>query len=154
VPLPEPTLGLLIVAARHAIRQAIATRARELRLTTQQFWALYNLRRAPALTPGELGTYMHLDAPAASRLIADLAKRKLLDARPDREDRRRMHLYLTEKGAEVAARVEAVAAEYIATQTRGLSADELAALRSGLRKVVDNLADFTTDPDRHGRSVG
>jgi DNA-binding MarR family transcriptional regulator len=153
VPLPEPTLGLLIVAARHAIRQAITARARELRLTAQQFWALYSLRHAPALTPGELGAYMHLDAPAASRLIADLAKRKLLDARPDREDRRRMHLHLTEKGAEVAGRVEGVAVEYIATQTRGLSADELAALRSGLRKVVENLAGFTTQADRRGRSI-
>lgn len=145
MPLPEPTLGLLVVAARHATRQAVAGPARRLRLTTQQFWALYNLGRAPALTPGELGAYMHLDAPAASRLIADLAKRKLLETRPDRNDRRRTHLHLTEKGAELAREVEAFATEYIAAQTRGMSPEEIAALRAGLKKLTENLAAFGGD---------
>jgi DNA-binding MarR family transcriptional regulator len=146
VQLPDPTLGLLIIAARHAIRHAISGRARKLRLTTQQFWGIYCLRQVPGLTPGELGQWMLLDAPAASRLVADLSKRKLIDVRPDREDRRRMRLFLTEKGEGVAEKAQAIADEYQSAITRGMDAEELRAVRTGLMKVVENLRTFDGDP--------
>ena len=140
--LPNPTLGLLVLAARQAIRHAISARARPHRLTTQQFWSLVCLHQLPGLTPGDLGQRMLLDAPAASRLVADLSKRKLIEMRPDREDRRRMRLFLTEKGQPLAAAVQAIADEYQQALTRGLAEDELRVMRAGLRKMVENLAAF------------
>jgi DNA-binding MarR family transcriptional regulator len=147
VPLPDPPLGLLIVAARHSIRQAIYARARRHRLTVQQFWALHALRQEPGLTQGELGQRVHLDAPAASRLVAELAKRKLIDVRPDRDDRRRLRLYLGERGLPLAEKLQAIADEYGQAVTRGIPEPELSALRAGLRKVIDNLAAFAAAGD-------
>jgi DNA-binding MarR family transcriptional regulator len=144
---PDPTLGLLIIAARHAIRHAICVRARKHRLTTQQFWAIFPLRQAPGLTPGELGHRMLLDAPAASRLVADLSKRKLLEVKPDREDRRRTRLFLSEKGIPLADKLQLVADEYQQAITRGMTDDEVRVIRAGLAKVVENLAGFGGEPD-------
>lgn len=148
MPPPSPSLGLLIIAARQAIRQAIGARARGHRLTTQQFWALYCVRQIPGITPGELGAWMLLDAPAASRLVADLTKRKLLDVQPDRDDRRRTRLYLTEKGAPLAAKLQVIADDYIAAQLRGLTDEEIRVTRATLQRVVDNLAGFGDAPRR------
>lgn len=142
MPPPPPSLGLLIIAARQAIRQAVGARARSHRLTTQQFWAVYGVRRIPGITPGELGAWMLLDAPAASRLVADLCKRKLLELQPDRADRRRTRLFLTQKGAALGEDVQRIADDYLAAQTRGLTEEEVRVTRATLQKVVDNLAGF------------
>jgi DNA-binding MarR family transcriptional regulator len=145
--LPDPSLGLLVVSARHAIRNAIATRARRYRLTTQQFWGMVTLHRSPGVTPGELGGWMLLDPPAASRLVAHLLSRKLIEARPDRADRRRTLLFLTEKGEQLGATLEAVAQEYWDATVEGMTPDQVEALRGGLRQLVENLARFTGEPE-------
>lgn len=140
MPLPEPTIGLLVIAARHGVRGAVSAHAGRHRLTVPQFWALYWLRRSPGFTPGELASAMLLDAPAGSRLVAELVKRKLVEVRPDRQDRRRTRLFLSAKGAPVAARIERDAVRYQAESLRGMDAAEIAALRSGLGKLIANLA--------------
>jgi DNA-binding MarR family transcriptional regulator len=142
VNVPDPSLGLLIIAARHSIRQAIGAHARRYRLTTPQFWGLVGLRRSPGLTPGEIGQWMQLDPPAASRLVADLSSRKLVEVRPDREDRRRLHLFLSPQGDALSAELDVIAREYQQVSVDGLSPEEQSALRSGLRRVVENLARF------------
>lgn len=145
VALPEPTIGLLVIAARHGVRGAVSARAGRHRLTVPQFWALYWLRRSPGFTPGELAGAMLLDAPAGSRLVAELVKRKLVEVRPDRQDRRRARLFLSASGEPVAARIERDAERYQAESVRGMDAAEIAALRSGLRKLIANLAASARD---------
>lgn len=142
MPVPDPTVGLLIISARQRMRHAIGARARGFRLTTAQFWALVALHERPGVTPGELAHWMLLDAPATSRLVADVAKRKLVEIHPDREDRRRARLFLTEKGTAVAAQLTAVAAEYRAACLRGMTPAEIDALRRGLVRFAENVAGF------------
>jgi DNA-binding MarR family transcriptional regulator len=138
---PRP-LGLLVVAARQSLRHAICARARRFRLTTQQFWAVVVLRENPAMTPGDLASGLLLDPPAASRLVAHLVHRKLVEVRPDREDRRRARIFLTEAGVTLAEKLAPIEAEFQATVVRGMSGEELAVLRAGLRRIVSNLAAF------------
>ncbi|WP_242395271.1 MarR family winged helix-turn-helix transcriptional regulator [Anaeromyxobacter oryzisoli] len=156
---PEKPLGLLIYTAQHWIRQAIVSRARPHRLSNHQFWALSCVRRAPGLAPGELGHWMLLDPPAASRLVAELVERKLVEARPDREDRRRTRLFLTEKGELLAAELQAIVDDYQRTLVRGLTDEEQRAMRTGLSKVAENLssaldagADRVAAPHRAART--
>ncbi|ACG71754.1 transcriptional regulator, MarR family [Anaeromyxobacter sp. K] len=146
MPLPEPSIGLLVLLARHGIRDVVGPRAARHRLTVQQFWALYWLLHQPGLAPGELAAAMLLDAPAGSRLVSELAKRNLVEARPDRVDRRRARLFLSEKGEPLARRVAEDAARYHAESLRGMEPAEVAALRSGLRKLIDNLAALAGAP--------
>jgi DNA-binding MarR family transcriptional regulator len=135
-------LGLLVVAARQSLRHAICARARRFRLTTQQFWAIVVLRGNPGMTPGELASGLLLDAPAASRLVALLVRRKLVEVLPDREDRRRTRLFLTEAGGALGEKLAPIEAEFQAAVVRGISDAETAVMRAGLRRIVANLAGF------------
>lgn len=143
-------LGLLVVVARRSMRHAICPHARRLRLTSQQFWAVAALRSVTALTPGELGARLQLDAPAASRLVAALVARKLLEVRPDREDRRRTRLHLTSAGALVAEKVGRIADRFHVEAVRGLSEPEQDAVRAGLRRIAENLDAFGRGDDAPG----
>jgi DNA-binding MarR family transcriptional regulator len=122
------------------MRAAIGARARPLRLTPQQFWAIVVLQREQGTSPGELGARLLLDAPAASRVIAALTQRKLVEVRPDREDRRRTHLHLSPAGALLAEKVRAVAEEFQAAMVRGLGDAEQDAVRAALGRIAENLA--------------
>ena len=133
---------MCIVAARQSLRHAICGRARRYRLTSQQFWALVGLKLSPGLAPKELAESMLLDAPAASRLVASLVARKYVELRPDRTDRRRVRIHLTEAGDRLGDTLLAIHDEFQTTVARGMTDDERAALCSGLRRVVENLAGF------------
>ncbi|WP_059439455.1 MarR family winged helix-turn-helix transcriptional regulator, partial [Anaeromyxobacter sp. PSR-1] len=146
MPLPDPSIGLLVLTARQGIREAVGPRAGRHRLTVQQYWALYWLLHEPGLAPGTLASAMLLDAPAGSRLVSELVKRKLVEARPDRDDRRRTRLFLSAKGEPLARRVAEDAARYHAESLRGMEPAEVAALRSGLRKLIENLAALAAAP--------
>ncbi len=137
-----PSLALCIVAARQSLRHAICARARRYRLTSQQFWAVVGLKRAPGIAPKELAESLLLDAPAASRLVASLVARMYVELRPDRSDRRRVRLHLTDAGDRLGVALVAIHDEFQAAVERGLTDGERSALCSGLRRVVDNLAGF------------
>jgi DNA-binding MarR family transcriptional regulator len=142
VPDPASPLAVCIVAARQSLRHAICAHARRFRLTTQQFWAIISLRSTPGLTPKELAESMLLDAPAASRLVASLVTRKYVALHPDRSDRRRVRVHLTESGVRLGESLAEIEAEYRSAVERGLSDDERSALCAGLRRVVENLTGF------------
>lgn len=135
-------VGILVVAARQAIRQAISARARPFRLTSQQFWAIVAIRLWPGITLSEMAEAMRLDPPAGSRLVRQLAARRLVEERPDPRDRRRVHLHLTDRGVALGVQLGAIHEEFQSTLVRGMGEAELSALRSGLRRIVENLARF------------
>src|SRR5512144_1764279 len=130
---PALPLGAVIVAARRGVWNALCAHARRFRLTGQQFWAILALDDAPGLTPGGLAEVLFLDAPAASRLVAFLARRKVVEVRPDRVDRRRTRLSLTPAGEALAAKLRVARDELRQALEAGFTPEELAALRGGLR---------------------
>ena len=142
-----PSLALCIVAARQSLRQAICGRARRYRLTGQQFWAIVALKLSSGVAPKELADSMLLDAPAASRLVASLVARKYVELRPDRSDRRRVRIHLTDAGERLGDALLAIHDEFQAAVARGMSDGERAALCAGLRRVVENLAGFGADAE-------
>jgi DNA-binding MarR family transcriptional regulator len=142
VPLAAPSLAACIVAARQSLRQAISGRARRFRLTSQQFWAVVALKLSPGKTPKDLAESLLLDAPAASRLLASLVSRTYVELRPDRSDRRRVRIHLTDAGDRLGDSLLAIHEEFQAAVVRGMSDEECAALCAGLRRVVENLAEF------------
>jgi hypothetical protein len=89
----EP-IGLLIGDVRRRIRQAVSSRVRRYHLSTQQFGVLVAIYAHPGFSLGELATHLQMDDPTASRVVFALAKRKLVQVRDDRADRRRSRLTL------------------------------------------------------------
>ena len=134
----EP-IGLLIGAARRRIKQAVGSRVRRYQLTTQQFWILVAIHERPGLSLGELATHLRMDKPTASRVVFTLMKRKLLLVRGHATDRRRACLHLVGPSAALGKELHDLATSVRATVVQGLSAAELAALRTSLRKIVTNM---------------
>ena len=93
----EP-IGLLIGAVRRRIKQAVWSRLRGYRLSTQQFWVMVALHEHPGFSLGQLAAHLRMDNPTASRVISTLLNRKLVEIRGDAEDRRRARLHLRPPG--------------------------------------------------------
>jgi len=136
--LDEP-IGLLIGAVRRRIRQAVGHHVRRYRLSTQQFWMLVAISEHPGLSLGELAARVRIDLPTASRVVAALMRRKLVQVKGDASDRRRARLHLRAPGEVLARELQGLAAAVRAAVVHGLSTAEQTALRSGLRKIIANM---------------
>ena len=134
----EP-VGLLIAAARKAMKRAVAARVQSHGLTPQQFWALVNIDEADGPSLGEIAVRLHMDAPTASRAVTQLQKRKLVTAEGHGGDRRRLKLKLTPQGRAKIGALRELARELRSAAVHGLSRDEEDSLRTLLRKIISNL---------------
>ena len=134
----EP-IGLLIGAVRRRIRQAVGSHVRRYHLTTQQFWVLVAIYEHPGFSLRQLARHLRMDEPTASRIVATLMKRKLVQVKGDATDRRRACMHLRAPGAALAMDLRALAGSVRAAVVQGLSAAEQAALRCSLRKIIANM---------------
>jgi DNA-binding MarR family transcriptional regulator len=115
-------------------------------LTPQQFWALVNIDEADHPSLGEIARRLRLDAPTASRAVAQLIRRKLVKAQGDRGDRRRLRFHLTPQGRARIAALRAIAADLRSAAVHGLSREEEETLRALLRKIISNLDAVAAPP--------
>jgi DNA-binding MarR family transcriptional regulator len=137
-PVKEP-VGLLIAAARRRMKRVVQERVRPHGLTPQQFWALVNIDEADHPSLGEIAERLRMDAPTASRAVAQLLRRRLVKAEGDRGDRRRLRLRLTAHGRARIPALRALAADLRSAATHGLTRDDEETLRTLLRKIISNL---------------
>ena len=138
MPDKEP-IGLLIGAARRQIKRVVTERVRPHGLTAQQFWVLINIEEANNPSLGEIAARLRMDAPTASRAVAQLLKRALVKAEGDRGDRRRLRLKLTSAGRAKLGPLRELAAELRSAPVQGLSRDEEETLRALLKKIISSL---------------
>ena len=108
-------------------------------LNPERFWVLVNLLEAPGTSLRELARRLRMDEPSASRIMASLARRRLVRVRPDASDRRRHKLELTQEGRALAGTLAGVAVEVRQAAEAGFSDEEKAILRRLLRRVGDNM---------------
>jgi DNA-binding MarR family transcriptional regulator len=155
----QENLGLLIAAARRRIKQAVLSRLAERRLSSQQFWFTIAIREQPGISQAELAHRVRADAPTASRLVAAMGARGLVRSEPDPGDRRRARVFLTARGEQLARELAPIAREVRDAIVAGMSEGEVEAVRTGLRRVIDNLdrfdaggSRFFTSPQRSVRA--
>src|SRR5689334_4931395 len=129
---------MLIAAARRRMKRVVEDRVRPHGLTPQQFWLLVNIDEADGPSLGEMAQRLRMDAPSASRAVAQLLKIKLVKTQGDRGDRRRLRLRLTPAGKAKIGDLRALAAKLRGATVHGLTRDEEETLRVLLRKIVAN----------------
>ena len=117
------------------IEQQIADQGIPLR-----FWfPLRALYRNAGITQRELGRILGFQDARAGVIVAAMQRRRLIYRQPDRYDRRKINLYLTPAGKQLAqAGLRAMRATE-AKMLAGLGPAEAAALRSFLLRVRENL---------------
>lgn len=108
--------------------RAAMWRHRPAGLSVVQFRALTFLNAHPDSGPSELAEYLMLSRPAATRLVDQLAAKKLLARRVDADDRRRLTLGITAAGRKNLDAYFAAA--------RALVAERLASLPAAERDAV------------------
>jgi DNA-binding MarR family transcriptional regulator len=138
----EDHVGILFAAVRRRLRQVVHAEARGHRLTPQQFWLLLGIDEAGSVSLGALAARLRMDPPTASRVVGSLTRRRLVRMAEDPADRRRLAIETTAEGADLADRLRPVAREMRDALVAGFTPPELAALRTSLRRMVENLDRF------------
>ena len=140
--LEQEPIARLIGAARRRIKQALGTRLRSHGLSPQQFGVLVSLDETPGTSVRALAKRLHMDEPTASRIVAGLVGRRLVQMKSDPSDRRKRHLVLSASGSAVAVRLRPIAHEVRAAVEAGFSSAEKDALRRFLVRVMANMEEL------------
>jgi MarR family transcriptional regulator, transcriptional regulator for hemolysin len=136
-------------ATRRRIQHAVGRRVHAHGLNPERFWVLVNLLEAPGGSLRELARRLRMDEPTASRIMASLARRRLVRARRDAADRRRRKLDLTHEGRVLAGELVAVAVEVRQAVEAGFTDEEKATLRRLLRRIGDNMVALEGQASRY-----
>jgi DNA-binding MarR family transcriptional regulator len=120
---------------------------RPLRLGVPQWRVLAVLHERAGCTMNELADFTTIDRTTLTRALDRMARNRLIERRGDAEDRRSVRLSLTASGAAAFRRVLPRVLEQNERAMRGFDAEERAALRSALHRMVRNL-----DPDYDHRN--
>jgi DNA-binding MarR family transcriptional regulator len=106
-PLPDPAqpdLGevlefmRLLWAISHGMQKTSKHMARRLGLTGPQRLGLRLIGRFPGVAAGELAHLLRLHPSTLTGILERLERQGLIERRPDDNDRRRVHLFLSAKG--------------------------------------------------------
>lgn len=119
--------------------------------------ALYFIGRHPAITVSELLKLLRITKQSLSRVIGDLTAQNLIAQKPGLRDRRRRHLTLTPRGAEIEHEVTARQRATLARAYRQAGAEAVGGFRKVLAGLIgtEDRARFELDagaaPPRAGR---
>lgn len=113
-----------------------ASQLGDLRLGFTQLAALYVLADGSTLTVGELADSINRSPSATSRLVAGLVKRRLVERRPEEEDRRQRTLRLTPRGHAVLRVVDRARAEQFLSAVRPMPTGERAIVAMGVAALA------------------
>ncbi|WP_019447171.1 MarR family transcriptional regulator [Cupriavidus sp. BIS7] len=130
------SIGFHLNKARNTVLMEMDAALRPLGITGQQMGILLSLMRGMANTPFEISKALGIDTGLMTRMLDKLESRGLLVRQRSVEDRRVIHLVLTETGREVADRIPEIAPEVLNDRLRNFSTEEFNEFLRLLRKFA------------------
>lgn len=106
--------------------------------TLEQWVVLKSLDENPGISQKEIGTRTFKDAPTVTRILDLLAKKGLVERRPNPNDRRKFEIHLTEAGQELVVELTRCVIEIRETGIRGIDHADLEAAKRVLDRIFDN----------------
>lgn len=82
----------------HLLERQSRLMARQLGVTFPQRTVVRLVGQRPAISPGELAEFLHIDPGTLSTILRGLEKRGLIARSSDPDDRRRVRIHLTDAG--------------------------------------------------------
>jgi len=113
-----------------------ASQLGDLRLGFTQLAALYVLADGSTTTVGELAEALGRSPSATSRLVDGLTRRRLVERRPEPEDRRQRSVSLTQRGHAVLRAVDRARADQFLTAVRPMPTPERAVVAMGVAALA------------------
>lgn len=123
------------------IRKDLQARFRKIghAVTAEEWAVLLFLWQEDNRTPGELARLSVRDPTTMTRLLDAMEKKRLVERRIDPEDRRRMRVRLSPRGAEIRPALIAKAQELITKSVANIDPDDLQATLKTLTRMYENL---------------
>ena len=122
------------------VRRQFNRRAASVGATSAQWRAMFWLAREPGMKQVELAERLDVEPITAGRTIDRLQEAGLVERRRDPVDRRVWRIYLTEEGGPMIERLKLVAEDVLTGVLAGISGAEIAAMRSTLEKIRENVS--------------
>jgi DNA-binding MarR family transcriptional regulator len=132
----EDQVGHLLRRAHQRHGAIFQDRIKNLALTPLQFAALVKLDDLGQVSQNQLGRMTAMDAATIQGVIKRLIGRKLIERRPDAQDRRRLMLRLTPAGKSVVTDATMIGAEITDLTLGPLSPPERAVFLAFLRRLA------------------
>ncbi|MGN6649435.1 MarR family winged helix-turn-helix transcriptional regulator [Trinickia sp.] len=138
----DESVGYLIARAKSSLSNLVTQRTLgELGITSTQASMLFMIASGRCSLAAELARDYGIDASAVTRLIDRLEKRNLLSRVRSSEDRRAVHLAVTDEGRELAAKMPGIFGGVVDKALAGFTPEEVGFLKSMLRRILANTAD-------------
>lgn len=97
----DNNLGFQMVVTARSMKRALEVRLNENGITSSQYTVLEILWKNNGLSLTDLGKLLYFDNPTITGIINRMARAKLVRRIRDRNDRRVIKVYLTQKGLEL-----------------------------------------------------
>lgn len=138
----DESVGYLIARVKSSLSNLITQRTLgELGITSTQASMLFMIASGRCSLAAELARDYGIDASAVTRLIDRLEKRNLLSRVRSSEDRRAVHLAVTEDGRKLAAKMPDIFGSVVDKALAGFTPEEVGFLKSMLRRILANTGD-------------
>ena len=135
---PDQSVGYLMRKVMASIRTQADAQLSTHDLTYAQWVPLYKIARSGQATVASLARDLAIDPGAMTRSLDRLEAKGLVRRERSTEDRRVVHLRLTDDGRAVARKVPAVLAEVLNGHLRGFSAEEWQLMLQFLNRMLAN----------------
>lgn len=135
---PDQSVGFLMKRVMSSILAQADDRLAPLDLTHAQWLPLFKLAAKDCNTVAALSRELDLDPGAMTRALDRLEAKGLVQRDRSTEDRRVVHLSLTDEGRKIARKVPPVMAEVLNQHLAGFTEDEWKQLLGLLARMVAN----------------
>lgn len=135
-------VGHLLVRVVSMLNQELERQFEPSGLTNAQWKPLFKLSTGEVSTVAELARVCTLDAGGMTRMLDRLEAKGLCQRVRSSEDRRVVNLEITEAGRDAAEVIPEVLSRVQNAYLAGFSVEEWEALKSYLRRMLDNANDF------------
>src|SRR5450830_274072 len=133
----EESLLLLIKNVHFAILRTVDKQIAPLDLTALQWAPIMAIAGGLVQTAADLANLSHIDTGAVTRMLDRLEAKGLLIRQRSTEDRRVVNLLLSEEGQRMAKKIPEVLANSMHLHLDGFSAEEVASLKSFLKRMLE-----------------
>jgi MarR family transcriptional regulator, organic hydroperoxide resistance regulator len=145
--------GLLIMHAYRVFARAIQDALLQHGVSHAQYHVLRELWLHDGQTQVELSLKIKVERAAINSLVSGMTRMKLISQRRNRADRRKVNIFLTERGRALKDALQACVTEVNEKAGAGLSPKELADFHSAIETMVANLTHWDSQMRRRaGRS--
>jgi len=134
----QESVGYLIRKVLISFDRRIDARMQAYDLTAMQWKPLLMIKHGIADTAATIARESDTDTGAVTRMVDRLEAKGLLERRRSDEDRRVMHLDLTEAGEQITERIPYCLSQVLNEHLSDFSPEEFAQLKSLLRRMLVN----------------